>query len=224
MSSSAPDSRATQELEITGGAAISISLPSGARDAPESELPLVTLPASAGVRVALRRAYDSDGGARLYAFCAAAPSDRWAPGVEALVLERANAMAQGALRGEIERFDVREIDTRDARFEQRFDGVVHRREHTIRFAGRHLLGFAGQAKEAVLCTVLCESKENDARCEALTAEVSAVGAWTEAPPPSLLVRSILLAADHPHAALGVVAALSLAAFTIVLSRRPKPGR
>ena len=69
-----------------------------------------------GATIALRRGVSGEGGVELVAVCARAPSDRWAPGVEELVLERATAIARGALRGEIDRFDALAITASCPRF------------------------------------------------------------------------------------------------------------
>ena len=46
--------------------------------------------------------------------------------------------------------------------------------------------------------------------------------WTEAPPPNLLARTILLAAERPREALGILAVASLAAAALIIARRPRP--
>jgi hypothetical protein len=48
------------------------------------------------------------------------------------------------------------------------------------------------------------------------------GSFTSAPPPSALIRSILLAAEHPEAALSIGTAVTLALIAAVLARRPRP--
>jgi len=204
-------------------AELTLALPRGARDAPEAALPTVDVSAVAGASIALRRAFDGDDGARLYALCARAPSDRWAPGLEELVLERANAIARGALDGEVERFAAHTIEPVAGRFEQRFEGALRRDARALTVAGKHVLGFAGEARDAVLCTVMCTAPAQDApRCEALIEAAQASGRWTEAPPPSLLIRSILLAANHPEGTLGVAGAMAIAACALLLARRPRP--
>ena len=157
--------------------------------------------------------------------CAGAPSDRWAPGVEELVLARAGAIAQGALRGEIDRFDAGAIAASGPRFEQPFEGAVRRGPTPLAFRGRHLLGFTSASREAVLCSVLCtEPPAPSSRCAPVIDSVAATGTWTSAPPPSLAIRAILGAAERPAAALGIAAALGLALVVAIFAKRPRPRR
>ena len=48
------------------------------------------------------------------------------------------------------------------------------------------------------------------------------GAWVEAPPPSLLVRGILLVAEGPWEAAGVLSLAALLLIALILARRPRP--
>ncbi len=178
-----------------------------------------------GASIALRRGLSGEGGVELVAVCARAPSDRWAPGVEELVLGRATAIAQGALRGEIERFDALAITASGPRFEQPFEGAMHRGAAPLTFRGRHLLGFNRESREAVLCSVICaEPPSTSSRCAPVIDSVATVGAWTSAPPPSLAVRAILGTAERPAIALGIASALGLVIVVVIFARRPRPRR
>jgi hypothetical protein len=188
-------------------------------------LPRVDVPPVPGAALALRRGVSTADGLELVAVCARAPSDRWAPGVEELVLGRATAIAQGALRGAIDRFDAQAIAASGPRFEQPFEGALHRDAAPFTFRGRHLLGFASASREAVLCSVICaEPPSPTPRCAPAIASVAATGAWTSAPPPSLAVRALLGAAERPAFALGVTGALGLAIVIAIFARRPRPRR
>jgi hypothetical protein len=214
---------------VTPEVRLRVALPAGAEPEPEAALPAIDVSSVPGAAVSLRRGFQGAEGVGLRVICARAPSDRWAPGVEELVLGRVNALTQGSLGGEVERFDAAEIAKVGARFEQRFEGAVTRPEGArVAVRGRHLLGFAGEAKGVVLCTAVCvepAAPANSAaapRCAPLIDAVAPEGAFTEAPPPSALIRSILLAAEHPLAALGIAAAAALALVAWVLARRPRP--
>ena len=138
-------------------------------------------------------------------------------------------MRAGALGGAVERFDAFEIAKVGQRFEQRFEATAALPgDARISARGRHMLGFAGEAKGAVLCTVVCvepaapPGSAATGHCAALVDAVAHEGAFTEAPPPSLLIRAILLAAERPEAALSIAAAVLLALVATVLARRPRP--
>jgi hypothetical protein len=91
-----------------------------------------------------------------------------------------------------------------------------------------LLGFAGEDRAALLCSVVCAepagSSASKGRCADLIDAAMTEGAFTEAPPPSVLIRSILLAAERPRGA-GIIGALLAALIVgVVLARRPRPRR
>jgi hypothetical protein len=181
-------------------------------------LPAVAVPALPGAHVVARVGY-ANGAVTLRAACLAAPASGWAPGVEEIVLARASQLTREAL-GDVSSFQVGDLVARGPGFEQRFSGKapgasVH---------GRHWLGFAGEPREGVVCTTVCTEREQAApgACATLIDDAAPGGAWTEAPPPNLLARTFLLAAERPREALSVLAALSFAAAALVIARRPRP--
>ncbi len=206
---------------IDAGITLRLALPEGAAPLPDAALPFVDVSTLPGARVPLRLGFAGAGGVELHAVCAAAPSDRWAPGVEELVLGRATAIAEGAL-GEVERFEAREIARAGPRFEQRFEAFARRGGEPRRAIGKHVLGFAGEAREALLCTAACSEPRGGDRCAPLVESAQVEGAFSSAPPPSLLVRGVLLAAEHPGPAAVIVGAATIAAIALVLARRPRP--
>lgn len=212
-------------LAVTAETSLRLDLPDDAVDEPAEQLPVIDVSRLPGAAIVLRRGLHSalEGGAELRALCVTAPSDRWAPGVEELVLERASGLARGALGGELTRFDLGALDHSGPRFTQRFEGSVLRGGAPWSVRGQHLLGFSGEARTAVLCSVVCvepgaAAKRCDARMDSLRAE----GAWTSAPPPSLSVRAILFTAERPALGVGMAGALALAIVALVLWRRPRP--
>jgi hypothetical protein len=210
-------------LPVTAETSLRLSVPDDAVDEPAEQLPVIDVSRLPGAAIALRRGFHSAGEGELRALCVTAPSDRWAPGVEELVLERASGLARGALGGEVTRFDLGALDRSGPRFTQRFEGSVLRGGAPWSVRGEHLLGFSGEARTAVLCSVVCvepgaATKRCDARMESLRAE----GAWTSAPPPSLAVRAILFTAERPALGVGMAGALALAIVALVLWRRPRP--
>jgi hypothetical protein len=210
-------------LAVTAETSLRLSVPEGAVDEPDAQLPVIDVSRLPGASIALRRGFAGGDGSSLRALCVTAPSERWAPGVEELVLERATGLLRGALGGELTRLDLGAIDRSGLRFEQRLEGELTRAGATFGVRGKHLLGFAGEAKTAALCSVVCVEPGAAAKgCTARVDEFRAEGVWTSAPPPSLLVRGILFAADQPMVALGALGALALGIVALVLWRRPKP--
>jgi hypothetical protein len=214
---------------VTPEVRLRVTLPEGAVAEPDADLPTIDVSSIPGAAISLRRGFHGEGGVGLRAICARAPSDRWAPGVEELLLGRVNAITAGALGGAVERFEAGAITKVGERFEQRFQATaLIPAGERVAARGRHALGFAGEARGVVLCSVVCVEPAAPAgsaapgRCAALIDAAATEGAFTEAPPPSALIRSILLAAEHPEAALSITAAVTLALFAVVLARRPKP--
>jgi hypothetical protein len=218
MSSSAPELHA-----IADGLSLRLVSPDGAREVPDETLPAIDVSAIAGARVALRRGVDADG-LSLRAVCATAPSRTWAPGVEELVLDRASGLVRGALGVPITRWDAGPIGAASHRFDQGFEGAGGLDGHPVAIRGRHVLGFVGRDHDAALCSVVClePARAPRARCAALVDAAHLEGALVAPPEPSLLVRSILLAAEQPLAAAATFALIASAGVALVLWRRPRP--
>lgn len=215
------NSSAAELHAITDGLALRLVLPDGAREVPEEALPAIDVSAVAGARVTLRRGADADG-LSLRAVCATAPSRTWAPGVEQLVLDRASGFVREALGVPIARWDAGPIGAVSHRFEQGFEGAGGPGDHPVAIRGRHVLGFVGRDHDAALCSVVCVEPAPRARCGALVDAAHLEGALVAPPEPSLLVRSILLAAEQPLATAATFAALASAGVAVLLWRRPRP--
>lgn len=216
MNSSAPELHA-----VADGLALRLVLPDGAREVPEETLPAIDVSAIAGARVALRRGVDADG-LSLRAVCATAPSRTWAPGVEELVLDRASGLVRGALGVPIARWDAGPIGAMSHRFEQGFEGAGGPGDHPVAIRGRHVLGFVGREHDAALCSVVCLEPAPRAQCGALVDAAHLEGALVAPPEPSLLIRSILLAAEQPLAAAAVFVLAASTSVAVLLWRRPRP--
>jgi hypothetical protein len=208
-------------LPLLGGATLVVGLPDGAAPEPDGDLPALAIPNLPGAHVAARRGYRA-GAVTLRTACMAAPADGWAAGVEEIILSRATQLAREAQGGDVPPFSAGEITPVGPGFEQRFMGSVRRSDgaHTLR--GRHWLGFAGDPREAIVCTAVCEEPPPSPACAGLIAAAHQGGTWTEAPPPSVIARTLLLAAAHPQEALGLLAVTSLATAALVIARRPRP--
>jgi hypothetical protein len=194
-----------------------------------ADLPEVNVAGLPGVSVALRRGFRGalrEGGGEegsIFVGCVRGPSDKWAPGVEELVLARATAITRAAMGVDLERLEGRPIRLGKLLIDQHLSGEGAR--PPVRVEVRHLLGFAGEARDGVLCSVACvepRAEGDGAGCAGLVASASLEGALLEAPPPSVLVRLILASAERPLHAGFVIAALGIAAVAAVLARRPRP--
>ena len=219
-------------LEVAAGVTLHLGVPEGAREEAEGALPGIDVSAVPGARVVLRRGFVREGGGRggegangagagagglvvVRVGCVVAPSDRWAPGVEELVLGRATGLATGGLGAAVERWEASAITAREGRFEQRIVGRAGGRE----VAGvAHTLGFVGASHEVVLCSVGCAGGEV---CREVLGATRVTGELVGPPPPSALVRGVLLAAERPYEAVAVVGAVGVAVVAVLLARRPK---
>ncbi len=214
LASSLPGSPST-------GASLARPLPEGATREADAALPVIDVPGLPGARTAARLGYRS-GAITLRAACLAAPANGWAPGVEEIVLGRATQLAREALGGEVTRFDVGAATAVGPRFEQRFEGSLRRDGEALGVSGRHWLGFAGDPREAIACTLVCTEPASGRACEALVSTAAAEGAWLEAPPPGVVASALLLSAQRPYEAAGVIAVASIAVAAIVIALRPRP--
>jgi hypothetical protein len=141
-------------LELSKTVALKLALPAGAVLERDDALPHVDVPNLPGARILARRGY-TDGAHTVRVLCAAAPASGWASGIEEIVLARATQLARETLGGEVTRFVVGESTARGPGFDQQFEGAVRREAATFAVRGRHWLGFAGDPRDAVLCTVVC---------------------------------------------------------------------
>lgn len=206
----------------SSGAGVKVVLPDDARrDESRFSLDLGGLP---GARITAQGAWTGAGDVQLRGACIRAPSDRWAPGVEDLVLARATDLARGQLGLEVEAWFGGPIERDGPRFTQRLEGSGRRAGAPFAALGKHVLGFVGDRRDATACSVVCVEPAGGRRCRELVDSVEAVGSFVDAPPPSPWVRLVLASAEHPTAALVAAAALSLAVVGALLATRPRPAR
>lgn len=203
--------------EIAPGVTLRLAMPEDAREEAEGALPKIDVSAVPGAKVVLRRGAAS-AATTVRAACVIAPSDRWAPGIEELVLGRATGLATAGLGATVDRWEAAPIAAAGGRFEQRVTGRAGDREVAVI---RHTLGFVGPGHDVLLCSVGCSG----AACGDVLAGTELTGPLVGPPPPSVLVRAALLVAERPYeaaACAGVVGAVIVAA---LIARRPKvPGR
>jgi hypothetical protein len=195
-------------FEIAPGVTLRLGALDAAREEPESALPAIDVSAVPGARVVLRKGFEGPT-VRVRVACVVAPSDRWAPGIEELVLGRATGLAIAGLGVPVERWDPTPIASAEGGIEQRVIGQKAGREAAVI---RHVLHFVGPSHDILLCSIACAAPS----CADVVAAADLDGPLVGPPPPSLLVRSALLAAAHPYEA---------ALVALLLRRRAKvPGR
>ncbi|MFT3774276.1 MAG: hypothetical protein QM820_53620 [Minicystis sp.] len=202
-------------------ASVRVRVPEGALAEAAEALPAIDVSNLPGAAVPVKAGFHA-AEATVRVVCATAPSRGWAPGIEEIVMGRVSQIARGALGGEVTRFEATETAAIATRFEQRFEARVQRGGEALAAVGRHVLGFTGEKRDAAVCSVVCLEKEGGGRCAGLVNAAQAEGAWVAAPPPSFLVRGILLTAERPAVAVGIVGAATIALAALVIARRPRP--
>ena len=148
--------------------------------------------------------------------CVRGPSDRYAPGIEGTLFEKATHLAvrTGALAPD-------ELAVSATRTEPPVLGqVLLGKSGAKAIRIEHALAFVGEDSDVLLCTITCAG--DDAACSATSLVIE--GALAAPPTPSAAVRLALAAGESPGAALAILAAISLAVVSVVLARRPRPRR
>jgi hypothetical protein len=198
------------------------SLPGASREA-EADLPAVDAAGVDGARVVLRLG-ERTGAARMRAACVIAPADRWAPGVEELILARAAQMARGVFPGSITELHRLGPARVGQGFEEGVDGTGAIGAQKARVRGKVRLAFVEEGRRAVVCGALCIEADQGASCEAAVQGFEIGGALSPPPAPSLFVRGFFAAADHPLAAAAGAGLTAALAVGLILAKRPRPRR
>jgi hypothetical protein len=208
---------------VLAGATLHFETPRGAIETPSDKLPRFEVSGLPGAHIALRRGFRDDAGIALHVACVEAPSDRWAPGIEDVVFNVANGVAHRAMgeRLELEQWDVGHFVSQDQHFEQKLSGRAKREGSPVKLLGKHLLGFEGARRDVVLCSVLCDEPQDHGECAGIVAQSNLTG-LVPAPPPSLLVRTVLFAAEKPWDAGALAGLLGVVLVAVVLAKRPRP--
>ncbi|MBK9261512.1 MAG: hypothetical protein IPM54_17110 [Polyangiaceae bacterium] len=211
------------EVVLAGGATLRFVTPNSAAEAHPDKLPRFEVAGLPGARITVRRGFLDDAGVTLHVACVEAPSDRWAPGIEDVVLGVASGVAHRAMseRMALEPLEVGSIVSLDQHFEQKLSSRGAREGSPVKLLGKHVLGFEGPRSDVVLCTVMCDEPREHAGCADVVARANLAG-LVPAPPPSLLVRTVLFAAEKPWDAGALAGVLGLLLVGLVLAKRPRP--
>jgi hypothetical protein len=209
-------------LQAAADVRLLVSLPAASSAEPAEALPEVPLPPGLG-EVAARGGWTSPAGALVRAACVRAPSDRWAPGIEELVLARASDIARGASGATLAGWTAAAPSRQGLAWSQRLEGAGERGGAPVLATGRHLLAFRGPDHEALLCSVVC-TEPRAAACAAVAESAALDGALVGEPPPTWWLKALLLSAEHPRLAGGGALLVAVVVTAIVLRRRPRVPR
>lgn len=207
-------------LAVIAGTHLVVRVPAQATPIAPLDLSAIDVSGLKGATIPLSVGFRRDA-LTLRTACVTAPSQGFVPGVEGLVLERATAIATATIGGVLH-VTTKDPEVVDRRFEQRFEGTVQREPEALSLQGRHWMGFAGSARDAVVCTIVCTEPSSLSSCRGLVEGARAEGAWMEAPPPSMVVRGIFYGAAHPGVAGAIGGAVLLFSTALVIARRPRP--
>lgn len=152
-----------------------------------------------------------DGSSHSVAGCIRGPSDRFAPGLEDVLFERATWLALSSLSVAPRELALTAQHATTSGFDQTKKGKTDRGTFIV----SHAITFDGEARDLLLCSVACEGA-----CDGVALGIE--GSPPPVPPPNVLVRSFLWASERPRISLGALGALVLLVTALVLWRRPRP--
>jgi hypothetical protein len=150
--------------------------------------------------------------------CARAPSDRWVPGLEGVVMERATPLALAPL--ELRTTSLQRVappSVAGATAIEAWSGDVA--GGSVAFV--HVLAFAAGDRDAVVCSAVCVEPATGARCHATLASLTLEGALGPPPPPGAFARAVIGAAEHPMVAAGGALLVAAGLVALLLWRRPR---
>ena len=143
--------------------------------------------------------------------CIRGPSNRFAPGIEDVLFERATWLAMSSLGVQPRELAMTSQHATGTGFDQSKTGKVDRGAFLV----THSISFDGEASDLLLCSIACEGA-----CDGVALSIE--GAPPPVPPSNVLIRSFLWAAERPRVSVGVLGALTLLIVAVILWRRPRP--
>jgi hypothetical protein len=189
-----------------------VQVPPGWRALSPEELPAIDVSRLPGAEVAAIGGWDGPA-AILRAGCARGPSTRFAPGIEEVLFEKATWLA--LTRAGVRPAELGVTHAQDG--ERSFVRVLEGREGEATVRLEHLILFAGEDSDVILCSTLCRG----GAC-AGAGQLEIQGTTAPLPTPSLLVRGAVWAAGDPWVALGAVGFAAALVVALILWRRPYP--
>jgi hypothetical protein len=194
-----------------GGVRIEVEL-AGARELPPPQFD----PALPGASILLRGAWQS-GLARLDLACVTAPARGWLPGLQDTVLDAASAKLREAAG--LAELSAGPIARRERYFEQpiewRGDGVIAR--------GRHVLGFIGAERDALVCSMVCTARAGTS-CDEPMSSFRLAADFVNEPEPGFMARAVASVIRAPRLAAATGAGWVIVAVGLLLYFRPRPRR
>jgi len=169
-----------------------------------------------GAEVVAFERFDGGAGATTLVGCVRGPSDRFAPGIESVLFERATSLALRALA-----VVPSELAVARHHDEPRWSEQVSRgRAQGAELVVHHILTFAGDDRDVLVCSLACHG--DGCVTNARTASLVIEGTPPEPPRANPMLRTIFLVTEHPGVSLGIALGLLLATVAIILWRRPYP--
>jgi hypothetical protein len=201
LDASPPREGPARDTPAPAGPWIDVATPEGAAEIAPSRLPALDVSSLPGATLVAYRGVAVAPSVTVYGACVRGPSDRWVPGLEVGALDESPPLRT-----------------------QSFSGSGRDAEREVSLRGVHVLGFAGESKDVVVCSVACLEPRDGGACDPLIASVTASGPFGDEPPPGLLARTLVLVAEHPSSALALLAGACAGGVALLLSRRPRPRR
>ncbi len=209
-------------LPLDGAVRLRLSLPLGAKDSPVQPVDMSVAP---GARLTLHRSWQLPADRTVQLACVQADAGHWFEGLEQVLLAAATAVVRK--HGKLQSARNLELLHHGDHVEQGFRGRAGSGSTAIAAHGRHLLGFAGQPKQLVLCTVMCtgpvmaSTANLPGSCERLP-ETLQLSGLVPPPAPGLWARFASAVAHHPQLTLLILALVSVVAVAALWKFRPRP--
>lgn len=224
-----------ESFAVGGSVAISLRTPEGWSSKPLKPQAVPDLTQIQGASVQLARAWspawsneNTPPTHSIWLICASAPSLQWSPGLETVVFERLNSIANAQLeeRLNLDTLHAGEIEKKPPTFEQsyrghgkvgrtRTEGAVRLLEEDrlgagipMRAQGRHVLGFSSD--QVLVCSAACVEPAAHHLCASVIETVSLSGQLAAEPEPSVFGRLLVGFSQRPVTVVGVVAGVVLA--------------
>lgn len=154
---------------------------------------------------------------RLDVVCVRAPTTLWMPGLEATLLDAAAARSREVL--ELSALSPGALQHEGHGWRRTFEGTAD----GGRAVGRHELGFVGDARDLLVCSLACRGVHVEGCARALHG-LTVEAAYVAPPPPGRFAKAFLSALERPVTAVASVGVVALVAVAVLLRFRPRPRR
>jgi hypothetical protein len=195
------------------GLSLRFELPAEARPVDVAGLPPIDVSRLPGASLVGRVAFETDA-LRAGGGCARGPSDRFVPGIEGVLFEKATWFALRGAALEPVGLEQRGAESAPSLERRTLRGRDGERVVVV----EHVLSFVGPDSDVLLCSTVCVG--DAAGCER-AARIEVEGAPSPPPTPALWMRAALGAIEHPHASLVGLGLAAAGVVALVLAKRPR---